>query len=627
MANKYDGLARIIIQNVGGKENINSLTHCVTRLRFKLKDESKAQTDILKETDGIVTVVQSGGQYMVVIGNHVGQVYDAVCERAHITGDAPAGNDGPKEKMNPFNAFVSVVTGVFTPFLGCLAAMGIVKGLLALLTAVGALDSTGSTYAILNALGDSIFYFFPVILGYTSAKRFGVNEFVGLLLGATMVYPSMTAAGIAAFDKFTFLGLPVVMPAAGDYTSTVIPVIIAVWFASLIWHFLEKRMPSSVASFMNPLITLLIAVPVTFLAIGPVASMLANAINAFCLKLYDLSPVLLGAFVGFFWQILVMFGLHWALVPICITNVAALGYDVVLPAMMATTFSQTGAVLAIMMKTNNQKLKSLCVPAAISGFCGVTEPAIYGITLPKKKPFFITCGISAIGGILISAMGLKIYSVGAMGCFAWTTFVGDEGVMPMVKAIIITLVAMVVTFLIVYATYKDEAPAKKKTAVENEPAGNPASSDAGVLAAPITGKVVPLSEVKDEVFSQGVLGNGVAIEPEAGEVYAPCDGTIIQIPDTRHAIGIQGNDGAEILIHVGMDTVGLNGKGFEPKVSEGDAVKKGQLLLKFDMDYIRSQGLQLTTPMIMTNTDDYAEITTVASGDIQKGDKLLSYHK
>lgn len=623
MANKYDGLARIIIQNVGGRENIDSLTHCVTRLRFKLKDEGKAQTDILKETDGIVTVVQSGGQYMVVIGNHVGQVYDAVCERAHITGAAPSGgSDEPKEKVNPFNAFVSVVTGVFTPFLGCLAAMGIVKGFLALLSSLGLLDSSGSTYAILNALGDSIFYYFPVILGYTAAKRFGINEFVGLLLGATMVYPSMTAAGVAAFERFTFLGVPVVMPSAGDYTSTVIPVIIAVWFASLIYKFLEERMPASVASFMNPLVTLLIAVPATFLVIGPVASGIASAINALCVALYNLSPVILGAFVGFFWQILVMFGLHWAIVPIAINNVAMNGYDIVLPAMMATTFSQTGAVLAIMMKTKNQKLKSLCVPAAISGFCGVTEPAIYGITLPKKKPFFITCGVSAIGGVVISAMGAKLYSVGAMGCFAWTTFVGDEGVMPMVKVIIVTMAALVATFFIVAAVYKDEETSKKSAA---KPA--PDGGSEGFLTAPLNGAVIPLNEMKDEVFSQGVLGNGVAIEPNSGEVYAPCDGVIMEIPETLHAVGIGGDNGAEILIHVGMDTVGLNGKGFEPQVKKGDAVKQGQLLLKFDMDYIKSQGLPVTTPVIITNTDEYAEIKTEASGEVKKGDKLLSFRK
>lgn len=623
MANKYDGLARIIIQNVGGKENIISLTHCVTRLRFNLKDESKAQTDILKETDGIVTVIQSGGQYMVVIGNHVGQVYSAVCERAHITGAAPQDDaDAPKEKQNPFNAFISIVTGVFTPFLGCLAALGIIKGVLALLVALGVLSNVSGTYNILSALGDSIFYFFPIIIGYTAAKKFGLNEFVGMLLGATMVYPTMTAANAA--DVSNFLGIPVIMPSAGDYTSTVIPIIIAVWFASIIWKKLEKTMPASLSSFMNPLLTLVISVPVTFLVIGPIASWIADVINALCMFLYNFSPSILGLFVGFFWQILVMFGLHWAIVPISINNVALNGFDTVLATMLATTFAQTGAVLAIMLKTKNKKLKSLCIPAAISGFFGVTEPAIYGITLPKKIPFFITCGISAVGGMAVALLGLKVYSVGAMGCFMWTTFVGEAGITPMILAIAISLIAMAAAFILVYITYKEDDVVKKAEKVEDKKA---ADSVNGTLTAPVVGKAVPLTEVKDEAFSSEAMGKGVAIEPAKGEVYSPCDGEISVFFPTGHAIGIMAEDGAEVLIHVGMDTVKLDGKGFTPMAKQGDKIKKGQLLLKFDMDLIRKEGYPLTTPVVISNTPDYADVSAMNLGKVDLNTKVISYVK
>ena len=623
MANKYDGLARIIIQNVGGKENIVSLTHCVTRLRFNLKDESKAQTDILKETDGIVTVIQSGGQYMVVIGNHVGQVYSAVCERAHITGVASQEEaDATKEKKNPFNAFISIVTGVFTPFLGCLAALGIVKGILALLVALGILSNISGTYNILSALGDSIFYFFPIIIGYTAAKKFGLNEFVGMLLGATMVYPTMTAANTA--DVSNFLGIPVIMPSAGDYTSTVIPIIIAVWFASIIWKKLEKSMPASLSSFMNPLITLVISVPVTFLAIGPIASWIADAINALCMFLYGFSPAILGLFVGFFWQILVMFGLHWAIVPISINNVALNGFDTVLATMLATSFAQTGAVLAIMLKTKNKKLKSLCIPAAISGFFGVTEPAIYGITLPKKIPFFITCGVAAIGGMAVALLGLEVYSVGAMGCFMWTTFVGEAGITPMIMAIVISLIAMAAAFVLVSMTYKEENTEKKTENKLNEKA---ADSEAGVLTAPIIGTAIAVKEVKDEAFSSEMMGKGVAIEPAKGEVYAPCDGEISVFFPTGHAIGIQAADGAEILIHVGMDTVALDGKGFTPMAKQGDKIKKGQLLLKFDMELIRKEGYSLTTPVIISNTPDYTNVSAMNLGKVDLNTKVVSYVK
>jgi PTS system beta-glucosides-specific IIC component len=397
-----------------------------------------------------------------------------------------------------------------------------------------------------------------------------------------MLYPSMTSAGTV--DVSNFLGIPVIMPATGDYTSTVIPIILAVWITSYIYKFFKKRMPDAISSFMTPLLTLIIAEPLTFLVIGPVSSVLANALNVLCTTLYGLSPVILGLFVGLFWQVLVMFGLHWAIVPIGLANVASMGYDVILPSMMATTFAQTGAVLAIMVKTKDQKLKSLCVPAAISGFCGVTEPAIYGITLPKKKPFYITCVVAGIGGMVIGLLGLKQYSIGAMGCFAWPTFVGADGIMPMVQIIVVTLAALAIAFAIVYVTYQDEpkkaAAAPAASAAPAAPAGDQSAIADGAaettVYAPIKGEVKPLSEAPDEVFSGEVLGKGVVIVPDEGKVFAPFDGEVTNLMDTHHAVGLQNTDGAEILIHVGMDTVKLEGKGFTPPRQGGRQGKEGR---------------------------------------------------
>jgi PTS system beta-glucosides-specific IIC component len=641
MAGKYDGLARMIIQNVGGKENIKSLTHCATRLRFSLKDESKAQTELLKDVEGVITVVQSGGQYQVVIGNQVKQVYEAICEKAHISESSEVVSPSEKresgEKQNILNLFIGIVTKVFTPFLGTLAALGIIKGLLSLLAVLKVLDPSGGTYNILFALSDTIFYFFPIILGYTAAKRFGLNEFVGMIIGAVMVYPTMTASG--GVDISNFLHIPVIMPSTGDYTSSVIPVIIAVWFASLIYKALEKRISPTVSTFLNPMITLLISVPVTFLVIGPVASGIASGINSLCMALYSFSPAVLGIFVGLFWQILVMFGLHWAVVSIGISNVGVNGFDIVMPAMMATSFAQTGAVLAIMMRTKNAKLKALCVPAAISGFCGVTEPAIYGITLPKKKPFFITCAVSAVGGGLISILQLKQYAIGAMGFFAWPSFVGNEGVSSLAYIVIICLVSMAAAFLAVFVTYKEDEGKKvskteqiKEVITESElkPESKPEEIEiqiqdtVGAIQSPMTGKVVALTDVSDEAFASGMLGKGVAIIPEKGEVYAPCDGEIIALFPTGHAIGIKSSDGAEVLIHIGMDTVKLEGKGFTPMVKQGDTVKCGQLMLKFDKEFIESQGYSLITPVIISNTNEYADIIVEADGRVTPETKLLS---
>ncbi len=470
MASKYDGLARIIIQNVGGKSNILSLTHCVTRLRFKLKDESKAQTDILKDTDGIVTVIQSGGQYMVVIGNHVPQVYDAVCAVGHITPGgavnedgtaAEGGGDAPQEKMNPFNAFISIITSVFTPALGCLAACGMIKGLLALFVAVGVLDGAGPTYNILYSLGDCFFYFMPIILAYTAAKKFGLPEFEGMIIGAAMLYPYLLGSSTYAHDSLFMI--PVIMPTSGDYTSSVIPIICAIAFAAWFEKLYSKYIPDTIKLFAIPLITCTVTFCLTLWVIGPIASLLAQGLSVLFTFLSNTSSILMGAVVGAFWQVLVMFGLHWAVATLAITDAATAGSTTLLIGMLGTTFAQTGAVAAIWIKTKNKKLKSLCAPAFVSAIAGVTEPAIYGITLPKKTPFIITCVVAAVVGGLLMAFGVTSYTSAGMGVFGYTAYINTftNDISGMITSIILSLVSVAAAFVLTFITYSDE-PVKKK---------------------------------------------------------------------------------------------------------------------------------------------------------------------
>lgn len=645
MASKYDGLARIIIQNVGGKDNIAGLTHCVTRLRFKLKDEAKANTEILKETDGIVTVIHGGGQYMVVIGNHVPDVYDAVVARGHLeqVADAQteAGETGAKEKKNPLDAFIGIVTGVFTPVLGMLSACGILKGVLALFVALGVLSATSGTYTFLNALSDSLFFYFPIILGYTSAKKFGISEFEGLVIGATMVYPSLLGSG--GVDISNIFGIPVVMPASGNYSSSVIPVICAVAFAGWFEKRYKKWIPDTVKMFALPLITCFVTVCMTFWVIGPVASTASGLIGTAFMAIYGFSPLLMGAVVGGLWQLLVMFGLHWAITPVMINNVQTIGFDTVMVGMFGASFAQVGAVIAIYLKTKNQKLKSLCVPAIVSGMAGVTEPAIYGITLPKKKPFALTCLIGAVTGGILMAMGAKYYIVPGMGIFGYTAFVNTANgdFMGMIWAVIVSVIALVLGTVLVYLTYKDEEPAKKAVVKSQEAKAGLAEFGATGTAkmeteaaaardnvvtvyAPLSGTVIPLSEVKDEAFSSGALGQGAAVIPAEGKLYAPADGVIAAFFPTGHAVGIQTADGVEILIHVGMDTVGLNGKGFDKKVNQGDKVKKGDLLLEFDLQVIEEAGLSAVTPVIITNPAGRSEIKATQAETVKPGDVLLT---
>lgn len=639
MASKYDSLSRIIIQNVGGKDNIINVTHCVTRLRFRLKDESKANTDILKETDGIVTVVKSGGQYMVVIGNHVPDVFDSLVSVGHLeskslkSGSIDDDDDSPKEKQGIFNTFVGIITGVFSPFLGVLCACGILKGVMTLLSTLGVVNGAGGTYNILYGIGDTAFYFMPVILGFTAAKKFKLPEMEGMLIGLALVSPYMLNNG--TYDISKLFGIPVISPSTGNYTSTVLPVICAVAFAAWFERLYKKYIPDTIKTFTVPLITCTVSICLTLLVIGPVTSQISKYLGMGFEAVNNFSPILMGLLVGFFWQILVMFGLHWALVPIAISNMTLLDSnglligEVILTAMLGTTFAQTGACLGIMFKTKDKKLKSLCPPAIISGIAGVTEPAIYGITLPKKAPFFRTCAVAGVAGAVLCMLGVRDYQMAGMGVFSYTMFLNPDNkdVKPMIIGIVVSIICVIVAFILEMIFYKDGDKKSSKKEVKNNSDINLKTESANKgnisIAAPIKGNVVALADVKDEVFSSESMGKGIAIEPEEGNVYAPADGVISTFFPTGHAIGITTDSGAEILIHVGMDTVEMNGDGFEPQKSQDDKVKKGDLLLKFNIDKIKAAGHPVTTPVIITNSDDYADVIPTNALKVDCGDELI----
>jgi len=622
MASKYDGLAKIIIQNVGGRENIVSLSHCVTRLRFKLKDELKVNTEVLKAADGVVTVMQSGGQYQVVIGNHVPDVYAVVCEKAHITGEAPANEDDPKEKMGIGAALIDWITGIFQPTLSVLCAAGIIKGLLALWVFIDPNAASTGAYQLWYSLGDGFFSFIPIVLGATAAKKFGGSQFIGMAVGASLCYPAITGmAGAEAIGAVftgtvfemsysaTFFGIPIIMPSISGYVTTVLPVIVATYFTVKLENWLRKRLPDVIKTFIAPVITFIVMIPLTFLIIGPITSFMCNLIGILFTEIFSIPVVgglLAGCLLGAVWQILVIFGLHWGLIPLAMINLSNLGSDVVLAVTFAASFAQSVTVLAIYIKTKNEKLKQIALPAFISGIFGVTEPCIYGITLPKKKPFIISCIAAAIGGGIIGTAGCATYQMGGLGIFGFPNFIdsANQSLYSVAWAGIGVVVAMVVAFALTYITYKDEEPK-----VQGE-AGITAKSMGKVeeIASPLNGEIKSLEKVPDEAFSSGALGKGLAILPAKGKLFAPFDGEITTFFPTGHAIGIHSENGAEILIHVGMDTVKLNGDGFTPKRRQGDRIKKGDLLLDFDIEKITKAGYSVLTPVIVANSDDYADV-------------------
>jgi PTS system beta-glucosides-specific IIC component len=633
---KYDALAKDILANVGGKENVNSLTHCVTRLRFKLKDESKANTDVLKKMEGVVTVIQSGGQYQVVIGNHVPDVFAAVNSVGGLSTESSEA-DGSGKDVGLFAKFIDLISGIFAPTLGVLCATGMIKGLLALLSYFKILDPTMGTYLILSAVGDSLFYYFPVFLGFTAAKKFNVNQFVGMAIGASLVYPTMMGltSGEALYTVFqgtfiesqvytTFLNIPVILP-MGGYASTVVPVVLAIYLASKVEKIAKAIIPDVVKTFLVPMVTLLIVVPLTFIVVGPIASWLASIIGAGTTAAYNLSPIVAGIVIGGFWQVFVMFGLHWGLVPIALNNIALGGDAVVLPSMFAASFAQTAAIIAIAIRTKDSKVRSLSIPAIISGFFGVTEPAIYGFTLPRKKPFVITCIAAAVGGGIAGLLGAKSYILGGMGVFGFPSLISPEGdISSMINILIAVAIASILSFVVVLMTYKEDGIDTHISTQNNNTVKNDSIIKKKIISSPMKGEVLPLSEVADEAFSSGALGKGMAIKPLEGKVYAPTDGTIVTFFPTGHAICIITDDGAEILIHIGMDTVKLDGKYFNPKANEGDKVVKGQLLLEFDKDMIEKEGFSLVSPIIITNSDDYDDVISTDIKSIQVGNNLIT---
>lgn len=625
---KYENLAKEIVKNVGGQENIISLVHCITRLRFKLKDESIANDDVLKNMDGVVTVMKSGGQYQVVIGNHVPYVYEDVCKVANISSDKVS--EEPQEKGSLFNRLIDVISGSFQPFLGALCGAGMIKGLNALFIFLGLYTAADGTYMVLNAIGDSVFYFLPIILGYTSSKKMGLNPMLGMVIGAALCYPTIQASTLAAGEPIgqifgspyyaTFLNMPFI---AGNYTSSVVPVMIVVALAARLEKLGKKFIPQMIQTFFVPLFVLVVALPIGFLLIGPVISYLTLAVGNFFLSVSEFSPLLLGVLVGGFWQVLVIFGLHWSLVPLAMANYGNYGYDVALVGMFGASFAQTAVVGAMYFKLKNKKIKELCLPAFISGLAGVTEPAIYGITLARKKPFIISCISAAVAGGVMAAMGARSYTMGGLGIFGVVNYIntstGDASGMYAGFAAI--AIAMVLAFVLTFVFWKDDSV---NESVDVKIEDNKVKVNKEVLVSPMQGKVIPLSEVKDEAFSMGALGKGVGIEPTDGKVVSPVNGTVTVLFPSLHAIGITAESGVEILVHVGLDTVQLNGEGFTAHIKQGDKVTVGQPLVDVDLEFVKSKGYSIQTPVIISNSNDVLDVVETTKNTISSSDELMT---
>lgn len=615
---EYHTLAQDILSHIGGRENIVSLVHCATRLRFKLKDNHKADAEGLKKNPGVIMVVESGGQFQVVIGNHVHDVWQAVRSEAGLADEISATTEEDAVAGNLLSRLIDIVSGIFTPFIGVLAASGILKGLLALAVVCGWLSVESGTYKIWFAASDALFFFFPLVLGYTAGKKFGGNPFITMVIGGALTHPTMIAAFNASQQSGemtdAFLGIPVTW---FNYSASVIPIILAAWVSCWLEKQSSRRLPASMKNFFAPLICLSVAVPLTFLVIGPLATGLSQILANGYQWIYALAPWLAGAALGALWQVCVIFGLHWGLVPLMINNLAVLGHDSMLPMLLPAVMGQVGAALGVFLRSRDARQKMLAGSSVTAGIFGITEPAVYGVNLPLRRPFIFGCVAGAIGGAIVGFSSTHVYSFGFANIFTIAQMIPPGGVdSTLWGGIAGTLLALILGcgMTLVAGMPRNATP----------DAASPVTPGEDDILSPMTGTLLALDQIPDPTFASGLLGQGAAIIPSDNKVIAPFAGEVASLFQTRHAIGLLSHSGIELLIHVGIDTVRLDGKPFTAHVKVGDTFRAGDLLLEFDRQAILDAGYDLATPIIITNSDEYPEVMTVAGTAVTAGTPLLS---
>lgn len=605
-------LAGDIFAKVGGEANVGSVAHCATRLRFKLKDSGKADKAAVEKLPGVIAVMEAGGQFQVVIGNNVPLVYAELGRISQLTGDADLGE---AEKGNLFNRFVALISSIFLPFLWTLAGAALLKAFVGAAAYFGWLDATSNTYGVLNATGDAVLKFLPVLLAITAAKRFKANQFTAVVLAGALMYLEITAwTGLKATPS-DFFGIPIV---AVSYVGSVIPIIVAVWLQGYLERWFNKVLPSVIRNFTTPLLTLLIMVPLTILTVGPATTFLGKGVSWVIMTIWMYVPWLAGALMGGFWQVFVIFGVHWAFVPIMMVDLRNQGFSVISGALLAPVLAQAAAATAVFFRSKSAKRRELAGPGAVSGFlAGITEPIIYGVNLPLKRPFIFGCVGGAIGGAIGAQAGSAMTGFAMPSVLAIPTYL-PQGAVPagsfmwqMIGTGVAIVVAFVLTFLFGVKDSADEAEATTVVSGANE------------IAAPMSGELIGLAQVKDKVFAAGALGKGVAVIPSSGEVYAPIAGTVVSAFPTGHAFGIKSDDDVEVLVHIGIDTVALDGKGFTSSVAQGQKVAAGDLLASVDLESVKAAGYDPTTVMVITNSAKFAAVLPAEGHTVSHGQTAI----
>lgn len=627
----YTQLAKEVVAAVGGKENIVNVTNCMTRLRFVLKDDSIPDKDKVAGIKGVKGVMNQGGQYQVIIGTHVSEVVKDVRREAQISGEGSINKEDMKliKKDSLWNRFFKTISGCIMPMLGPMIAGGIIKGILVILVTAGILTKTDGTYLVLYAAGDAILYFMPVIVGFTCGKVFDCNPYVTAVIGAAFLYPDLVSA-VSAEGGITFLKIPV---AAASYTNTFLPIVLAGFVASKLEKLAKKFIPSMLQLMLVPTFVLAVTVPLSWIVIGPVMNTVSSWLSKGVFGIFGMSPLIGGALLGAFWQLVVLLGLHAAFIPILMNNLFSQGYDPVNAVLGLTVWALAGVTLGYALKNKDPEKRGIGFGSLASALCGVTEPAIYSIALPNFKLFVCAWIGGGISGGILGALGGKMYIMAGDGLFRIPAMINPEGLdISFYGFIICALISFAVSAVLAFIMADSGVEEAEQVAEQMDTDMNNhvleenkmiSDNKETIICAPVSGKVICREDIPDETFASGIMGEGVGIKPEEEIIVAPFDGEITSVVDTGHAVGLTSSDGVELLIHVGVDTVKMQGDGFQVFVTEGQKVKTGEKLLKFDRDKIRKAGYSDTTAVLVTNSDDYSSVKTVAENVKQKDTVII----
>ncbi|MBE6090544.1 MAG: PTS beta-glucoside transporter subunit EIIBCA [Clostridium beijerinckii] len=624
----YSIVAKEIIEKIGGVNNVSSVIHCMTRLRFTLKDESIVNDEQVKKIKGVMGVMKKGGQYQIIIGNEVSKCYKEVLKLGNFS-DSANNTENSNEKQNIITKVLDVVSGSMSATMPAIIGAGMVKVLVVLLTTIGLLSNTSQTYTILSALGDATFYFLPMILVISTSKKFNINPYTFAAVIGVMVYPDFVKL-LGAGSPVSFLGLPVT---TASYGYSVIPVILMAWVMKYIEEIVDKITPAVTKNFLKPMLILLIAMPIAIIVVGPLGFLVGKGLSTVMYTIQDKANWIALPLMAAFMPLIVMTGMHWAFVPMALTALANPGYEtLLLVAMLPSNLAQGASALAVSLKSKNKDLKQVASASSISALlAGVTEPAMYGVTIKYKKPLIASMIASGIAGLYAGIVALKVYVFATPALISIVQFIDPNGRSNFINALITAAIAIVGSFALTWIIGFDD-PANEeieeiliedKMEVKEAALNKAETKSEAIILAPIEGKSVSLSQVNDITFSEEIMGKGAAIIPSKGVAVSPVNGVISALFETKHAIGITAEDGTEILIHIGLDTVKLGGKHFTAHIKSGDKVKIGDLLVEFDIEAIKSEGYEVITPVLVTNSSDYKDVLSLIDKDVKEKDELI----